>query len=75
MQKKKKVIHVIVDLGTGGAERQLIELLKKNSSHKLLIFKKAGVYKKELDDNKINYKELNLSNSLHFFMHGCIMPV
>ena len=69
MQKKKKVIHVIVDLGTGGAERQLIELLKKNSSHKLLIFKKAGVYKKELDDNKINYKELNLNNSLHFFMH------
>ena len=58
MQKKKKVIHVIADLGTGGAERQLIELLKKNSSHKLLIFKKAGVYKKELDDIKLIIKNL-----------------
>ena len=67
MQKKRKVIHVIVDLGRGGAERQLIELLKKNPSHKLLIFKTAGECKKELDSNKINYKELNLNNSLHFF--------
>ena len=49
-----------------GAERQLIELLK-DPSHKLLIFKTAGECKKELDANKINYKELNLNNSLHFF--------
>ena len=66
MQKKRKVIHVIVDLGRGGAERQLIELLKKNPSHKLLIFKTAGECKKELDANKINYKELNLNNFFIF---------
>ena len=35
MKKYKKVIHVIADLGNGGAERQLVELLKLNPSHKL----------------------------------------
>ena len=29
MQLTKKIIHIITDLGNGGAERQLIELLKK----------------------------------------------
>ena len=62
MQKVEKVIHIIVDLGNGGAERQLIELLKRNPKHKLLIYKNAGIYKNELDKNKIKYKELNLKN-------------
>ena len=30
MKKKIKVLHFIVGLGNGGAERQLIELLKYN---------------------------------------------
>ena len=30
MKKYKKVIHIIADLGNGGAERQLVELLKLN---------------------------------------------
>ena len=67
MQKKIKVIHIIVDLGTGGAERQLIELLKKNSGHKLLILNNAGNFREELDFYKVNYKELNLDSSLSIF--------
>ena len=64
MQKSSKVIHVIADIGNGGAERQLIELLKLNPSHKLLVFRNTGIYKKELDDCKVDYIELNVSNSL-----------
>ena len=64
MQKSSKVIHVIADLGNGGAERQLIELLKRNPSHKLLVFRNTGIYKDELDANKVNYIELNVANSL-----------
>ena len=57
MRKHEKVIHLIADLGNGGAERQLIELLKLNPRHKLLILKNAGIYKKDLDKLKINYTE------------------
>ncbi|PPR27422.1 MAG: hypothetical protein CFH34_00251 [Alphaproteobacteria bacterium MarineAlpha9_Bin4] len=64
MKNTSKVVHVIADLGNGGAERQLIELLKYNPSHGLLILKNAGVYKKELQDYKINYLELNINNPL-----------
>ena len=64
MQEKIKVIHVIADLGNGGAERQLIELLKCNPSHNLLIFKNSGIYQKELDRYKIKYTELNIQSSI-----------
>ena len=39
MRKYTEVIHIIADLGNGGAERQLVELLKLNPNHKLLIQK------------------------------------
>ena len=64
MRKSSKVIHIIADLGNGGAERQLVELLKCNPSHKLLVFRNTGIYKKELNDYKVNYIELNIENSL-----------
>ena len=69
MKKFSKVIHVVADLGNGGAERQLIELLKNNPSHKLLVFKNTGIHKKELDAYKIKYIELNIENSLSIFFN------
>ena len=68
MKKYKKVIHLIADLGNGGAERQLVELLKLNPSHKLLILKNAGIYKKDLDKLKINYTEMNIKSSIGVFL-------
>ena len=44
MSNDKKVMHIIADLGNGGAERQLVELLKLNPTHKLLVLKNTGVY-------------------------------
>ena len=64
MKKYKKVIHLIADLGNGGAERQLIELLKLNPRHKLLILKNAGIYKEDLDKLQISYTELNIKSSI-----------
>ena len=58
MRKYKQVIHIIADLGNGGAERQLVELLKLNPNHKLLILN-AGIYKEYLDKLNVNYTELN----------------
>ena len=64
MKKHEKVIHLIADLGNGGAERQLIELLKLNPCHKLLILKNAGIYKEDLNKLQISYTELNIKNSI-----------
>ncbi len=64
MKKNKKVIHIIADLGNGGAERQLVELLRFNPHHKLVVLKNTGIYKKELDKLKINYIELNIKSTL-----------
>ena len=64
MKKYKKVIHIIADLGNGGAERQLVELLKLNPTHKLLVLKNTGAYKKDLEKFNISYTELNIKNSL-----------
>ena len=69
MKKKINVIHVIADLGNGGAERQLIELLKLNSYHKLLILKDAGIYKEVLERFNINYTELKIKKSSHIFFY------
>ena len=65
--KKKKVLHFIAALGNGGAERQLIELLKKNKNHSVVIFKDAGVYKNALSKLNIKYWELGVKNKFLIF--------
>ena len=69
MRKYKQVIHIIADLGNGGAERQLVELLKLNPNHKLLILKNAGIYKEYLDKLNVNYTELNCKNPFAVFLY------
>ena len=46
---KKKVLHIISGIGQGGAERQLLELLKKNSSHALCVLGSGGYFEYEIN--------------------------
>ena len=67
MSNNKKVLHIIASLGNGGAERQLIELLKYNKSHAVLLLSDAGVYKKTLNSCNIKYWELEVKNKFIIF--------
>ena len=67
MKKNIKVLHVIVSLGNGGAERQLIEILKHNRNHGVLLLSEADIYKKTLDKLKIKYWEMGVKNKLLIF--------
>ena len=67
MKKKIKVLHVIATLDNGGAERQLIELLKKNKNHGVILLKDAGIYKSTLDKLNIKYWELAVKSKFLIF--------
>ena len=67
MNNKIKVLHVIVSLASGGAERQLVELLKHNKNHGVILLSYASFYKKTLDELGINYWELGVKNKLSIF--------
>ena len=67
MKKKERVLHVIASLGNGGAERQLIEILKYNRSHGVLLLTEADVYKETLDKLNIRYWEMRARNKLLIF--------
>ena len=67
MRKNIKVLHVIVSLGNGGAERQLMEILKHNRNHGVLLLSEADVYKETLDKLKIKYWEMRVKNKLLIF--------
>ena len=64
MNKKIKVLHIISSLGQGGAERQLVELVKNNKSHAICQLISGGVYEKELKKNKIIIFDLKLKKSI-----------
>ena len=68
MKKNIKVLHVIASLGNGGAERQLIEILKHNRNHGVLLLSEADVYKETLDKLKIKYWEMGVKNKLLIFL-------
>ena len=57
MKKNIKVLHVIASLGNGGAERQLVELLKFNRNHGVLLLFKADVYKVTLDKLNLLFQD------------------
>ena len=67
MKKNTKVLHVIASLGNGGAERQLIEILKYNRNHGVLLLSEADVYKETLDKLKIKYWEMGVKNKFIIF--------
>ena len=68
MRNNIKVLHVIASLGNGGAERQLIEILKCNRSHGVLLLTEADVYKETLDKLNIKYWEMGAKNKLLIFL-------
>ncbi len=70
MKKKIKVLHFIVGLGNGGAERQLIELLKYNRNHGVVLFTNAGVYKNTLKEFNIRVWEINIRKKYLIFFKG-----
>ena len=68
MKKNIKVLHIIASLGNGGAERQLIEVLKYNRNHSVLLLTRADDYKETLDKLKIRYWEMAAKNKLQVFL-------
>lgn len=66
--KNKIVLHMIAGLGNGGAERQLVELLKINRRHVLCIFTHAGTYKTLLQQYNIKYYELHINRPYFIFL-------
>ena len=68
MKKNIKVLHIIASLGNGGAERQLIEVLKYNRNHSVLLLTRADVYEETLDKLKIKYWEMGAKNKLQVFL-------
>ena len=68
MRNNVKVLHIIASLGNGGAERQLIEILKCNRSHGVLLLTDADVYKETLDKLNIKYWEMGAKNKLLIFL-------
>ena len=68
MKKNIKVLHVIASLGNGGAERQLVEILKYNRNHGVLLLYEADVYKETLDKLNIKYWEMRARNKLLIFL-------
>ena len=60
MKKKNiKVLHIIPSLGQGGAERQLIEIVRANPVHEICLLSSDKFYEKEL--NGANIKIYNVS--------------
>ena len=64
MNKEKKVLHIISSLGQGGAERQLVELVKHNKNHAICQLISGGVYEQELKKEKIIIFDLKLKKSI-----------
>jgi len=64
LSKEIKILHIITSLGQGGAERQLIELVKENKNHAVCHLISGGFYEEELDrSNKIRFN-LNLKKNI-----------
>lgn len=55
-----RVLHIISSLGQGGAERQLIELVKKNKSHAICQLTSYNSYVEELTNKNISIFDLKI---------------
>ena len=66
---KKKILHIIVGLGNGGAENTLYKLtknLKKNFDFSILVLSKENSLKCKFKKEKINLIQLNSKNKFFF---------
>lgn len=62
--KNIKVLHIISSLQQGGAERQLIELVKKNKNHAICQLIDGNMFEEEIKKNKILTFNLNLKKNI-----------
>ena len=64
MQNKIKVLHIISSLGQGGAERQLVELVKKNNNHAICQLISGNIFEEEMNKNKVLIFNLNIKKNI-----------
>ena len=59
----KKILHFTSGLDSGGAEKILIDIAKKDilNDHYIISFKDYGIYKNVIERNKIKVKYFNIS--------------
>lgn len=58
------MLHIISSLEQGGAERQLLELVKANSSHAICQLFSGNFYEEEIKNNKIKLFDLNFKKNI-----------
>ena len=61
---KIKVLHIIPNLGQGGAERQLVELLEENKSHEVCQLLTTGYYDDYLSNKGTKIYSLNMKRKI-----------
>ena len=69
---KKKILHIIVGLGNGGAENTLLKLtkgLKKEFNNSILVLGNQNSLEKKFRDNEIKLIKINLKNKYSFFFN------
>ena len=69
---KKKILHIIVGLGNGGAENTLLKLtkgLKKEYNNNILVLGNQNSLEKKFRDNKVKLIKANLKNKYSFFFN------
>lgn len=64
MHNTSKVLHVIPNLGQGGAERQLIELINTSSNHEVCQILSSGYYEENLKKKNIKIYNLNIKKNI-----------
>ena len=66
---KKKIIHLIVSLGSGGAEKTLYNLVTNDNEnyHKIITLKKDNFYKSKFIEKNITINELDFINKSKIF--------
>jgi len=64
LQSKIKVLHIIPNLGQGGAERQLLALLNENNTHEVCQLLPKGYYDKYLSDKGTIIYTLNMKRKV-----------
>ena len=59
----KKILHFTSGLDSGGAEKILIELVKKDNSnnHYIISLKDFGIYKETIKKDNLKVKSFNLT--------------
>ena len=63
-----KVLHIISSLEQGGAERQLIDLVKKNQGHAICQLIHGNAFEEEVIQNGITNFNLNIKKNIFFII-------